>query len=120
MDLISFVRLSESDKFLQEEISNCDNLQKFKKVLKKHECQFTIEEIASASRDLAASYWPWSQKDRQQRKDFFIREWIRLITQVIHGACEGSFLIGFARAKKSIFSTRWFKAIEQEKMKWKK
>ena len=74
LDLISFVRLSESDKFLQEEISNCGNSQKLEKVLKKHECQFTIQEIASASRDLAASYWPWSQKDRQQRKDFFIRE----------------------------------------------
>jgi len=68
------VRFSESDKFLQEEISNCDNSQKLEKVLKKYECQFTIEEIARTSRDLAASYWPWSQKKRLERKNFFIRE----------------------------------------------
>ena len=117
MDLISFVKFSESDKFLQEEISNCDDSQKLEKVLKKYECQFTIEEIASAARDLAASYWPWSQKTRLERKKFFIREWISLITQVIHGDCEDSFLNAFARAKQSIFSTLWFKGVEQEKMK---
>ena len=74
LDLISFARLSESDKFLQAEISNCDNSQELEKVLKKHECQFTIEDLERASRDLAASYWPWSQKTRLKRKSFFIRE----------------------------------------------
>ena len=74
LDLISFVRFSESDKFLQEEILNCDNSQKLEKVLKKYECQFTIEDIERNSRDLAASYWPWSQKTRLKRKSFFIKE----------------------------------------------
>ena len=73
LDLISFAKFSERNKVLQEEISNCDNSQELEKVLNKHECQFTIEDLARASRNLAASYWPWSQKTRLERKEFFIR-----------------------------------------------
>ena len=74
MDLIGFVKFSERDKVLQEEISNCDNIQKLEKVLKKYECEFTIEDIEKVSRELAASYWPWREKTRKERKAFFMKE----------------------------------------------
>ena len=74
LDLTCFVKLSERNKVVQEQISNCDNSQKLEKVLKKYECEFTIEDIAKISRDLAASYWPWHEKTRKERKAFFIKE----------------------------------------------
>ena len=73
MDLIDFAKFSEKDKVLQEEISNCDNYQKLEKVMKKYKCEFTIEDIEKISRDLAASYWPWHEKTRQERKAFFMK-----------------------------------------------
>ena len=74
VDLLGFVKLSERDKVLQEQLSNCDNPQKLEKVLKKYECEFTIEDIEKVSRELAASYWPWREKTRQERKAFFMKE----------------------------------------------
>ena len=74
LDLIGFAKFSERNKVLQEEISNCDNYQKLEKILKKYECEFNIEDIEKISRDLAASYWPWHEKTRRERKAFFIKE----------------------------------------------
>ena len=74
MKLIGFGKLSERDEFLQEEISKCDKSQKLKKVLKKYECEFNIEDIEKMSLDLAASYWPWHEKTRKERKAFFMKE----------------------------------------------
>ena len=73
MDLFDFVRLSENNKNLQEEISNCENYKKLEKILAKYQCEFKIEEMEKVSQDLAASYWPWSQQTRLERKEFFIR-----------------------------------------------
>ena len=73
MDLFDFVKLSENNKNLQEEISNCENYKKLEKVLTKYQCEFKIAEIEKVSQDLAASYWPWSQQTRLERKEFFIR-----------------------------------------------
>ena len=74
LNLLDFVRLSERDNVLQEELSNCENFQKLEKVLKKYECEFTIKDIEKNSGDLAASYWPWHQKTRKERKAFFMKE----------------------------------------------
>ncbi len=74
MDLRNFVKLSERNNVLQEEVSNCENSQKLEKVLKKYECEFTIEDIAKVSENLAASYWPWCNKTRKERDAFFMKE----------------------------------------------
>ena len=74
LDLFDFVQFSEKSKVLQEKISNCENAQQLEKVLKKHDCEFTIENIEKVSRDLAASYWPWYKKTRQERKAFFMKD----------------------------------------------
>ena len=71
MNLLDFVKLSERNNLVQEEVSNCENLQQLEKVFKKYECEFTITDIAEVSRDLAASYWPWSGKTREEKKAFF-------------------------------------------------
>ena len=74
MDLFDFVKFSERKKVVQEEISNCENAEQLEKVLKKYDCEFTIENIEKVSRDLAASYWPWHEKTRQERKAFFMKD----------------------------------------------
>ena len=74
MDLIDFVRLTEKDKNLRAEISNCENYKKLEKILEKYQCEFKIEDLEKVSKDLAASYWPWSQTTRLERKNFFIRD----------------------------------------------
>ena len=76
MNLLEFVRLSEKDKILQEEIFNCESSQNLEKVLEKYKCKFTIEDIENVSRDLSASYWPWSEKIRLERKKFFLNDWL--------------------------------------------
>ena len=59
---------------LKAEISNCENSQKLEQVLNKYQCEFTIEDIEKVAKDLAASYWPWSQKTKVERKKFFLKE----------------------------------------------
>ena len=74
MNFFDFVRISEKDKNLQEEISKCENYKNIEKILEKYQCEFKIADLEKVSKDLAASYWPWSQKTRLERKKFFNRE----------------------------------------------
>ena len=74
MNLLDFVKFSETNNLAQEEISNCENSQQLEKVLKKYDCEFTIKDIEKVSSDLAASYWPWTEQTRQERKSFFMKE----------------------------------------------
>ena len=71
LDLFNFVKLSESDLAMQEELSNCQIPSELEKILEKYQCEFTIKNIENLSRDLTASYWPWTNKAKSFRKAFF-------------------------------------------------
>ena len=71
INLFDFVKLSEDDHNLRDEIASCSKLDEFEKILKNYQCQFSIKEIEKISRDLGASYWPWAEKTRLERKNFF-------------------------------------------------
>tara|TARA_Y100001968_G_scaffold315520_1_gene342215 strand:+ start:291 stop:521 length:231 start_codon:yes stop_codon:yes gene_type:complete len=71
LDLFNFVKLSEIDMKIQEELSNCHTSSDLEKILEKYQCEFTIKNIENLSRDLSASYWPWASKTKSYRKNFF-------------------------------------------------
>ncbi len=71
MDLFDFVKLTERDLAIQQEISSCQNSADLEKILEKYRCEFTIKNIENISIDLAANYWPWSGKTKLERKIFF-------------------------------------------------
>ena len=71
MDLITFVKYIEDNLSLQEEIKDCKSGPELFLLLKKYKCENLFDEIKSRSVDLAASYWPWANKMRSERKKFF-------------------------------------------------
>ena len=71
LDLITFVKFVKDNLSIQNEVKDCKNGPEFFLLLKKYRCENLFDEINSRSRDLAASYWPWSGKIRPDRKKFF-------------------------------------------------
>ena len=71
MDLIRFTKYVEDNLSIQEEVKNCKNGTEFLLFLKKYKCENLFDEINSRSRDLAANYWPWAYKSREDRKKYF-------------------------------------------------
>ncbi len=71
MNLIDFVKYIENNPSIMEEIKDCKNGNDFFLFLKKYDCDSLFEEIKSRSRDLVASYWPWSNFNINFRKKFF-------------------------------------------------
>ena len=71
LDLFNFIKLSEGDRALQKELSNCQISSELEKILEKYQCEFNIKNIENLSRDLTASYWPWTNKAKSFRKAFF-------------------------------------------------
>tara|TARA_Y200000002_G_C22598943_1_gene628644 strand:- start:550 stop:786 length:237 start_codon:yes stop_codon:yes gene_type:complete len=71
MDLIRFTKYVEDNLSIQEEVKNCKNGTEFLLFLKIYKCENLFDEINSRSRDLAANYWPWAGKFRDDRKKYF-------------------------------------------------
>ena len=71
MDLYKFAKYVEDNKSIQEEVEYCKNGTEFFLLLKKYKCENLFDEIKSRSRDLAASYWPWADKNRADRRKYF-------------------------------------------------
>ena len=71
LDLFEFVSIVEQSSNLQKRISQCSSRSMLEKLIEEYKCKFTIDDLGKRSRDLAASYWPWGNKDRYFRKTFF-------------------------------------------------
>ena len=71
MDLNTFVKYVDDNLSIQEEVKDCKSGPEFFSLLKKYKCENLFDEINSRSRDLAASYWPWTNKLRADRKMYF-------------------------------------------------
>ena len=71
MNLIKFVKYIEDNPSIQEEVKNCKSGSEFFLLLKKYKCENLYDEIKSRSGDLAATYWPWSDKIRAEKRKYF-------------------------------------------------
>ena len=71
MDLVKFISLVEQSLALQEKISQCSSKRILEILIEEYKCEFTIDDLEKRSSDLAASYWPWANKDRSFRKAYF-------------------------------------------------
>ena len=71
MDLIKYIEYVEDNLSIQEELKDCKSSSEFLLLLKKYKCENLFDEINLRSGDLAASYWPWADKSKADRKKFF-------------------------------------------------
>ncbi|NDC15114.1 MAG: Nif11 family protein [Synechococcaceae bacterium WB9_2_170] len=69
--IVEFVRLVEGDSGLQARIKVCSTPAEVIALAAEHQCVLTAQELRKFSRDLSASYWPWSARGYDWRRQFF-------------------------------------------------
>ncbi|QNI79302.1 putative nif11-like leader peptide domain protein [Synechococcus sp. RS9909] len=70
-ELLAFVAVCDGRSDLQQAISCCTSPQEIIDLAAKEGHGISIKALRSCSRDLAAAYWPWSQKGHAWRRAFF-------------------------------------------------
>lgn len=71
--LLGFAQECSEHQSLRDQVSKAKTPEEVISLAKQAGFFVTIEDLFEASRDLAASYWPWTGQSRNFRKKFFSR-----------------------------------------------
>ena len=72
--LIRFSKILRERAELQSQVKAAEDPELIISVAKSIDCKITFEELRRFSGDLSAPYFPWSEKGRQWRHQFFNRK----------------------------------------------